>query len=198
LALLIAHAGIANVRRMDDRNGSVCSAFLVCSQGGTAPTSASTLTIANGQSVLIDASATISTLSESRFHEFCVFSSSLCCGDAPVWTLGCLIRRGTHRRCPLMLPCRGAVIQSGGKLVFADKPLVLTANWIRVDSGGQFIMGDETCKLTAKIVLTFVGARTTTNLIGERALLCGCVLLIAALLPTFSPWIGTDPSGTPA
>jgi hypothetical protein len=76
------------------------------------------------------------------------------------------------------------VIQNGGKLVFANSALYLTASWIRVESGGSWIMGDETCKLTAKIVVTFVGARTTSNLMGTEPEGTRCRLLPLLLCAT--------------
>ncbi|KAG2383124.1 hypothetical protein C9374_004461 [Naegleria lovaniensis] len=62
---------------------------------------------------------------------------------------------------------RSIVVQNNAKLIFSDLNLNLNIEYIRVDNGGSFIMGDETCPLQNKIVVTFYGARTTSNVIGS-------------------------------
>jgi hypothetical protein len=50
-----------------------------------------------------------------------------------------------------------------GELIFPNSPINLNVSAIRVEQGGKLTLGSSSCRLTAKIVITFFGARNTTN-----------------------------------
>src|SRR3989338_9664196 len=62
---------------------------------------------------------------------------------------------------------KSIIVASGGSLIFDDKNIDLSVEWIRVDSGANFVMGSEACPINNKLKVSFVGNRTTSNIIGS-------------------------------